>query len=583
MSWVAALTPADGGPRLVVTVEAGSAPPQQAEREPCTVVFEGRLHSGQPNAADTVLETYLRGGDVALRRVDGWFTLLVWDAREQTLFALRDPLGVQPFFYANRGDDLRASPTVDALLRSDPTRAEANTLAIAADLLGQPRPPAETFFSGIRRLPPGHILTLRSGGVRVERYWQPVWNGQAVADDDAAERLEEVLRAAVTRCIEPGPAGVFLSGGLDSALVAAVTADACREHGRPAPLMLSAFFAGTDADEESTQREVAGGLGLEQLALTADDAVEDGRVLGAAIHLAADASRPPELLQPIYERLTIAARGRGVSVALSGAGGDELLMPPANYARERFRALDVPALVQLGRASVRYWPGATRRSVAHSLLVRSGVRPLIVGAASGVLGRVAPARLSLLRASRAARAMPEWLVPGEGLRDAQLEQVVTDGQFLDHVSLSYVREQDYDTSRRLGVRSFSPLLEPDVVAMLLNLAPRRLIDRGEAKSLAREVLAPRLPQLARSWPRTVYADSLWQQALRREGVSVWSALGGMPLLAELGVVEPQLLEARIHSGEAAAARREAVRVCRALILESWMASRILGRSARRVG
>ena len=583
MSWVAALKPADGGSRLVVTVEAGSAPPQQSDRESCTAVFEGRLHSGHANAADAMLETYLRGGDAALRRIDGWFTLVVWDAREQTLFAVRDPLGVQPFFYANRGDDFGASPTLDALLRSDPGRSEPNTVAMAADLLGQPRPPAETFFTGISRLPPGHILTLRSGGVRVERYWQPVWDGQTVADDEAAERLEEVLRAAVARCIEPGPAGVFLSGGLDSALVAAVTADACREHGLPAPLMLSAFFAGTEADEESTQREVAGGLGLDQLAMTADDAVEDGRVLGAAIYSAADASGPPQLLQPIYDRLTIAARGRGVSVALSGAGGDELLMPPANYARERFRALDVPALVQLGRASVRYWPGATRRSVAHSLLVRSGVRPLIVGAASGVLGRVAPARLRLLRASRAARVIPEWLVPDEGLRGAQIEQMVSDGHFLDHVLLSYVREHDYDTSRRLGVRSFAPLLEPDVVAMLLNLAPRRLIDRGEAKSLAREVLAPRLPHLTRSWPRTVYADSLWQRALRREGVSAWSALGGTPLLAELGVVEPLLLEARIHSEDAAAARREAVQVCRTLILERWMASRILGRSARRVG
>ena len=80
MSWVAALKPADGGSRLVVTVEAGSAPPQQSERESCTAVFEGRLHSGHANAADAMLETYLRGGDAALRRIDGWFTLVVWDA-----------------------------------------------------------------------------------------------------------------------------------------------------------------------------------------------------------------------------------------------------------------------------------------------------------------------------------------------------------------------------------------------------------------------------------------------------------------------------------------------------------------------
>jgi asparagine synthetase B (glutamine-hydrolysing) len=486
---------------------------------------------------------------------------------------------VQPLFYATPGSGFRAAPTLDALLRSDSGTPEPNTAAMAADLLGRPYPADQTFFSGIRRLPPGHILTWHSGGVRVERYWQPVWDGPPIPDDEAARRLEEVLRAAVARCIEAGPASVFLSGGLDSALVAAVTADVCREQGRPSPLTLSALFTGTEADESSTQREVAGGLGLEQLAMTAEDAVEDGRVLGAAIGLAADASRPPELLQPIYDGLAVAAKGRGVEVALSGAGGDELLMPSANYARQRFRALDVPALVRLGRASVRYWPGATRRSVARSLLFKSGLRPLIVGATAGVLGRVAPARLRLLRAARFARTIPDWLVPDESLRAAQIERDVTERRLLDDVSLSYVREHAHDTSRRLGVASSAPLLEPDVVALLLNLAPGRLIDRGEAKRLARELLAPRLPQLARSWPETVYADSLWQQALRREGVSAWSGLGGMPRLAELGIVEPELLRARIHSGQAAIDRKEAVQVCRALILEMWIASRILRRSA----
>jgi asparagine synthetase B (glutamine-hydrolysing) len=580
MSWVAALRPGDSGSRLVVTEEAGAAAPHRRDDESCTVVFEGRLHSDHPDAAAAVLEAYLRSGEAALRSIEGWFTLVIWDAREQTLFAVRDPLGVQPFFYAHRGEEFHAAPMLDALLRSDSGMPEPNAAAIAADLLGQPHPPGETFFSGIKRLPPGHILTLQSGGVRVERYWQPVWAGPPIADDEAAERLEEVVGAAVARCIEPGPAGVFLSGGLDSALVAAVTADVCRARGRPSPLMLSALFTGTEADESATQREVAGGLGLEQLAMTAEDAIEDGKVLGAAIRLAADASGPPELLQPLYDRLAVAAKGRGVAVALSGAGGDELLMPPANYARERFRALDVPALVRLGRASVRYWPGATRRSVARSLLFRSGLRPLIVGATAGVLGRVAPGRLRLLRASRAARTIPDWLVPDESLHTAQIEQAVTERRLLEDVSLSYVREHAYDTCRRLGVASFAPLLEPDVVAMLLNLAPGRLIDRGEAKRLAREVLAPRLPQLARSWPPTVYADCLWQRALRREGMSAWSGLGGMPRLAELGIIQPQLLGARIHSGQAATDRREAVQVCRALILEMWIASRILRRSAR---
>jgi asparagine synthetase B (glutamine-hydrolysing) len=579
MSWVAALRPGESGKRLVVTVEDRTAGLQQRVDESCAVVFEGRLHAGQGEGAAAVLQAYLQGGEAALRHIDGWFTLVVWDSRVETLFAVRDPLGVQPLFYATSDGEFHVAPTLDALLRSGARTPEPNAAAIAADLLGRPHPPGETFYSGIRRLPPGHILTLDSGGVRVERYWQPVRDEPPMADGEAAERLEYVLRGAVSRCIEPGPAGVFLSGGLDSALVAAVTSDVCRERGQPSPLALSALFTGTEADESATQREVAGALGLEQLAMAADDAVEDGRVLGAAISLAAEASGPPELLQPVYDRLAVAAKGRGIEVALSGAGGDELLMPPAGYARERFRALDVPALMRLGRASVRYWPGATRRSVTRSLLFRSGLRPLIVSATAGLLGRVAPARLSSLRAARAARTIPNWLMPDQSLRAAQIEQVVTERQLLEDVSLSYVREHAYDTSRRLGVASFAPLLEPDVVALLLNLAPTRLIDRGEAKRLAREVLAPRLPQLAGSWPRTVYADCLWQEALRREGVGAWSGLGGTPRLAELGIVEPELLGARIHSGQAATDRKEAVQVCRTLILEMWISSRILRRSA----
>ena len=577
MSWVATLRRDEGGRRLVVTEQESTAGPGQCTNESCTVVLEGRLHTGEGDPAAAVLQAYLQGGEAALRRIDGWFTLVVWDARVQALFAVRDPLGVQPLFYATGAGEVHVAPTLERLLSSTQSPGP-NAQVIAAHLLGRSYPPGETFFRGISRLPPGHILSWTSGGIRVQRYWQPVWDEPPVADDRAAERLEDILRHAVSRGIEPGRTGVFLSGGLDSALVAAVTADVCRAHGGPSPLMLCAHFTGTEADESPTQREVARGLGLEQLALTAEEAVEGGGVLGAAIDLAAEAAGPPELLQPIYERLAVAARGHGVTVALSGAGGDELLMPAPGYARERFRAVDVPALKELGRAWLGYRPGATRRSVARSL-VRSGLRPLLVGAAVATLDHVDLTRLRSLRAARWNRSIPAWLVPDETLRATQIEQIGAERPFFDDVSLSYVREHAYDTIRRLDVRSYAPLLEPDVVAMLLNLAPRRLIGGGEAKRLAREVLASPLPNLAASWPPKAYADSLWQRALRREGPSTWVALDGTPHLADLGIVQPQLLGARIRSGKAASDRREAVQVCRALILERWIASRILQRSS----
>jgi asparagine synthetase B (glutamine-hydrolysing) len=580
MSWVATLCRGGDGRRLLVSEENSTTGPQQCTDESCMVVFEGRLHTGAGDGdpAASVLQAYLRHGEEALKHLQGWFTLVVWDARVQRLFAVRDPLGVQPLFYATGDGEFRVAPMLERLL-SNSRAPEPNVQAMAAHVLGRSYPSDQTLCDGISRLPPGHILSWRSGDVRVERHWQPVWDEPTVTDDQAAERLDHVLRQAVARSIEPGRPGVFLSGGLDSALVAAVTADVCRTHGQPSPLMLSALFTGTEADESSTQREVARGLGLEQLALKAEDAVENGAVLGAAIELAAEAAGPPELLQPIYDRLAVAARQKGVTVALNGAGGDELLMPPPAFARERFRALDAPALLQLGRAFLGYWPEATPRSVAHSLLIRSGFRPLLVGGVTKALTLVAPARLHSVRTARSSRSIPDWLLPGDSLREWQLEQSRTERPFFDDITLSYVQEDGYDTTSRLGVRSFAPLLEPDVVALLLNIAPSRLVAQGEAKRLARELLAPRLPRLTASWPRTVYANGLWQRALRREGVGTWVALGGTPRLAGLGLVDPTILRARIQSGQAASDPREAVQVCRALILEMWIASRILRRSS----
>jgi hypothetical protein len=206
----------------------------------------------------------------------------------------------------------------------------------------------------------------------------------------------------------------------------------------------------------------------------------------------------------------------------------------------------------------------------------------LVTGATAILGRVAPDRLRRVREARATRLTPEWLVPDAKLRSAAFDRASRSTRFLDDVALSYVGEQAYDTRQRLGVEALAPLLEPDVVAFLSSLDPRRLIAQGKAKALARRVLASRLPDLVWSWPRTVYADSLWRQALVREGADAWSALGGTPTLAELGIVDPTLLGPQVCSNGASIGRREVAQVCRALILEMWMRSPILGTlSARR--
>src|SRR5207244_1086079 len=94
---------------------------------------------------------------------------------------------------------------------------------------------------------------------------------------------------------------------------------------------------------------------------------------------------------------------------------------------------------------------------------------------------------------------------------------------LAHGNLSGFMEQAFADRRRLDVHVSMPLLDADVTAFLYRLPPALLIRGGTAKSPAREILGPRLPGLARTWPRTVYGDSLWQSVMTSEGPAAWRA------------------------------------------------------------
>ena len=190
-------------------------------------------HHFETNSDTEVLvHLYEEHGDEMVGHLNGMFAFALWEVGSQTLFCARDRLGIKPFYYFWDGKTFAFASEIKALLEHPgiPTAFEDTILSeylafgyIASD---------QTMFRGIRKLMPGHWLRLQldAGGphFEVQRYWDITAStgSSAPKSDDQwiAEcrcRLEETVRM---RLMSDVPLGVFLSGGVDSSAIAALTA-----------------------------------------------------------------------------------------------------------------------------------------------------------------------------------------------------------------------------------------------------------------------------------------------------------------------------------------------------------------------
>jgi asparagine synthase (glutamine-hydrolysing) len=271
---------------------------------------------------DLVLAAYSRWGVTCLGRIVGDFAFALWDGSTRTLVCARDPLGVKPLYYHWDGARLLFGSEVEALFsdRSVPRRPDEAT--IADFLLMGFRDPAATFFAGIRQLPPAHALLLTQQGLRLQRYWDvdPSRELRYARPEDYLDEFRERFSAAV-RCRLRGasPAGIFLSGGIDSTLVAAV-AETVRRHDAGAP-ELAAFILLADCflEEEWEAVEALGatyGTEMHPIRLPPDQTFLELYLESAETPHYDAFLTIPVMLEP--------AAARGCRVVLTGIGGDEL-------------------------------------------------------------------------------------------------------------------------------------------------------------------------------------------------------------------------------------------------------------------
>lgn len=321
--------------RLSIIDLAGSHQPMSNENGTVWVVFNGEIYNfkelrqelatrghrfATSGDTETIVHLYEDHGLDFVDHLNGMFAIAVWDANRQRLVLARDRLGIKPLYYAVHGDQVYFASETKAILLGSEHSYNLDMDAVRAWFNFMSVPDKQTCFSGIRRLSPGHIAVLGRSGFSEQQYWDVDFSRQRDwKDGDLQEAVEALLRDSVQRqMIGDVPLGAFLSGGVDSSLVAAMMAEFSS---RPVEMFSIGYNKeGNYLNELEYARAVADRYGMKHniLILDSNDLVRElDRVVWHLDELNGDPSAFLTLALSQFAR-------QHVTVTLSGVGGDEL-------------------------------------------------------------------------------------------------------------------------------------------------------------------------------------------------------------------------------------------------------------------
>ena len=300
---------------------------------------------------EVLLKLFALEGQQMLTTLRGMFAFAIWDTIASELFLARDPYGIKPLYYSQTEFGLIFASQVKALLASGLISSTPESAGLAGFLLWGSVPEPWTVHRGVLALAPGHFLRVKDGVAGSPICWNDIrdfWRVEPrkLSADELRELVQKVVRDSVqAHLISDVPVSMFLSGGVDSAVVVALAA----ELGAQIEGITISFseYVGKANDEAPGARVTAShyGIRLHERLVTRSEFEEDlPRILDA-------------MDQPTIDGINTwfaskAAAERGYKVALSGIGGDELFCGYPSF-------INVPRLAKFGKL-VAAWPHANR-------------------------------------------------------------------------------------------------------------------------------------------------------------------------------------------------------------------------------
>jgi asparagine synthase (glutamine-hydrolysing) len=422
---------------------------------------------------ETLLRLLAERGTAGLTPVAGMFAFGVWDTAARSLVLVRDRLGIKPLYYQVLPDGIAFASELKALLVLGQPAIDRS--AVRDFLFHGYIPAPKTIYRGIAKLPAGHALTWQDGRMSIERYWQPTPSLTMRSADDTLQELDALLRDVVpAHTLSDVPVGVFLSGGMDSALTA---------YYLDRPRTYSLGFDAANRSELDAARAAARHLETAHTEMTAPTG-DFALALDAMPHLFdepfGDSAAWSNYLIARFAR-------REVTVALSGEGGDEIF---CGYPR--------------------YWSNIGARSnIVNRTL--AGLLPPLSRLASS-MHRHAPVGLPAFAVALGGLAAPQVdALLSDGWREQEYDYLWFYRQFWrpELSPLVQLRWLDLNTDLAEGLLTKvdrtsmahslevrPPLLDHRLVNFMLSVDPSLLVNRRKrrGKLLVRRLMEPRLPQ-----------------------------------------------------------------------------------------
>jgi asparagine synthase (glutamine-hydrolysing) len=325
------------GHRRLSIIDLSTAADQPLRKGNLTLIYNGELYNFKElraelrsagatfvTSSDTevVLEAWRHWGPAALDRFRGMFAFALADTATGELILARDPLGIKPLFYLERGDGLVFASELKAIVSALGSELRIEPGALVASMLYYWIPEQRCAIQGVQKLPAGSWARIRPGGKpEIRQYWR-VQDAAAEAAGRPAADLKSVIEESVrAHLVADVPVSSFLSGGLDSSIITMLAhrdssaVDAYTITFRPEDQKLEAM-----PDDAIYARKVAAQFGVDLHEIEISPDIAD--LLPRMVDILDEPIGDPAAINTLL--MCEAARERGVKVILSGMGADEL-------------------------------------------------------------------------------------------------------------------------------------------------------------------------------------------------------------------------------------------------------------------
>lgn len=314
----------------IIDLEAGHQP-LSYENERYWIIFNGEIYNyielreellqkgyGFATHSDTevIIALYSHEKEKAVEKLRGMFAFVIWDKEEKTIFAARDPFGIKPFFYMEQdGRTFFASEKKSILhaLENDLLDYDALQHYLTFQYVPEPL----TMSVGIQKLEPGHYIKKKVGEpLTIHRYWKANFQPVIQSEDELVKEIRDVLFDSVKMHMRSDvPVGSFLSGGIDSSLIASIA-----KQFHPNIKTFSVGFEREGFSEIDVAKETAAKLGVENISYVISPQEYMDELPKIMWHMDDPLADPAAV--PLY---FVAREARKhVTVVLSGEGADEL-------------------------------------------------------------------------------------------------------------------------------------------------------------------------------------------------------------------------------------------------------------------